>query len=126
MDLANVKKYLPTVAGAFFTFLTLQVADDAPTDSFYVLWLRETPFFLIGAIVGCSAQPKHLMIASLFVLVGVSLGVLLDVFVHPHDAHGHERNLFPIEIFFHTLLSVPGVFAVAATFGVVSFIRSNK
>ena len=122
IDLEKAREYFPIATGAIFTLLMLQYGDNSPTDSFYVLWARETPFFVIGSIFGFLALPKRAMFAALFVLAGVATGVLLDVFVHPHDAKGYERNFFPIEIFAHTLFAAPSVLVVSASYKVISLI----
>lgn len=126
IDTAAAKNFVPILPGIVFTFIMLQVIGKPLAPGFYALWLSEAGFFLLAALVGCAARPNDALAAACFVLAGISMGVLLDVFAHPLTAEGYERNLFPIEIFAHTVFAMPVVFSVAAIFWLIAFVRRKR
>jgi hypothetical protein len=113
------RDFLPIVAGILSGFIMLQRPEGPPTNNLFSIALAETPFFLVGAIVGCFLMPRRALFAAFLILFGVSLGVFLDVAVHPNTKEGFERNLFPLEMFLHTLFAAPSVLAVSGIFQVV-------
>jgi hypothetical protein len=66
--------------------------------------LIEVGTFLLVGILGCALSPSHPFRAGFTVAIGVFVGTVFDVIVHP-TFNGFERNLFPLEIAFHTFMA---------------------
>jgi hypothetical protein len=74
--------------------------------------LLEAGVFAFICLLGCLLAPNHPFQVGFIGSAGVFLGAVLDVFIHP-TINGVERNLFPLEIAFHTLVAVVSFFPTA-------------
>jgi hypothetical protein len=77
------------------------------------LLLIECIVFLVAAMASMTFAPQRPFQAVAVSLIGVFLGVLLNVLFHPRTALGFERNLFPIEAAMHTFIAAPVMFVAA-------------
>jgi hypothetical protein len=87
----------------------------------FIEWI----FFLVASVVAFSFAPRNIVPAAAALLGGVFLGVLLNVLFHPHTATGFERNLFPFEAAFHTMMALPVLVVAAVLWKAVSVWRAR-
>jgi hypothetical protein len=66
--------------------------------------LMEAGLFLLSSWLGCLLFPKHPFRAGAFVVLGAFIGIVFDLKMNP-TLNGFERNLFPLEILYHTILA---------------------
>lgn len=84
------------------------------------IWLFEVLIFALVGLLGCMIAPRIPFISAVAGVLGVFTGVVADLIVHPTIEGGFARNLFPLEIAFHTIAATVGfgVLALAWKLGV--------
>jgi hypothetical protein len=95
---SNLKKHLPLLAGALPVFL-LRAFQNTEVNPVLVLGVLTFLAFLISVYIN-----KKVIKSAAPVVLGAFIGITLDIIIFP-TVDGYERNLFPLEIVFHTGLS---------------------
>jgi hypothetical protein len=110
------------VIGIGASALFLELFDQSRFDGLlFIEWI----FFLIASVAAFSFTPRNIVPAAAALLGGVFLGVLLNVLFHPHTAQGFERNLFPFEAAFHTVMALPVLVVTAVLWKAVTVWRTR-
>ena len=100
------------VFGLVAFFSLVQISGWFPAPSILTGFLIEVGLFITACLLSCALAPEHPFCAATLGVSGVIAGVVLDIIIHP-TINGFERNLFPLEIAFHTIIAVP-IFFLAA------------
>jgi len=80
--------------------------------SIHGIALFEVVLFAALGLLGCAIAPTTPFKSAFSGVLGVFTGIVADVFVHP-TVGGHERNLFPLEVAFHTFTAIIGFGGIA-------------
>ena len=76
-----------------------------PSDFGSILFLIEITGFIFSYFVGLYFFKSTPFKGVPYVILGAFIGIVLDIIVFP-DFNGFDRNLFPIEIATHVIISV--------------------
>lgn len=118
--------YWPAVLfGGAASALFLELFSNFKAGGIIGFLLIECVFYIAAAAASISFAPERPFHAAAAALGGVFLGVLVNVFFHPRTALGFERNIFPIEAAFHTIIALPAMFIVAVIAYAVSMRRGK-
>ena len=82
------------------------------------IWLFEALLFALIGLLGCAIAPTVPFSSAVAGVLGAFAGGVADVIIHPTIEGGFERNLFPLEIAFHTVAAIVGFGAVALVWNV--------
>jgi hypothetical protein len=99
-----------TVAG----FLVTPLSGRLPDISFVSYMLLEAAYFACVGLLACASAPMRPFRSTILAFVGVVIGIVLEIVVHPTLETGSQRNLFPLEIAFHLLIAAPSILLAAA------------
>ena len=73
----------------------------------------ELVLFAIVCVIGCVISPTHPFRVGTLGVLGALAGIILDLKIHP-TVNGFERNLWPLEIVYHAVISFVCFFATAS------------
>jgi hypothetical protein len=108
-------------------FVLIQLDGVSSTSSFLTALFIEVGVFVIACLLGCLFAPTHPFRAAFLGVAGVFMGIIFDIAIHPTISGGYERNLFPLEIAFHTFVAVPSFIVAAAVWkGGFVFLRRGE
>lgn len=108
----SIRARAPFLCGFGAAFLLAEASLWFQTRSLTVTVLIEATVFFSVGLLSNAVAPARPARSALLSVVGVVVGVLADVVVHP-TLNGGERNLFPFELAFHVLIAAPSL-ALAA------------
>ena len=111
----NLKKYLPILAGAIPVFL-LRAVQPTEIDPIFLLGALAFLAFLLSAYIN-----KKAIKSAAPVVLGAFLGISLDIIIFP-TVDVYERNIFPLEVIFHTGLSALVCYCSACIWAVANAI----
>ena len=98
---------MPFLFGLAAAYILLQPNLWHVNSSAVVAILIEVCVFVLASFLGCFVSPTRPFSAAVGGIVGVFVGVILDIIIHPTVSGGYERNLFPLEIAAHTIIAIP-------------------
>jgi hypothetical protein len=109
-----VQKLAPFIFGVTAFFALAQINERLVELSFSGFILIEVGLFFFASLLSCALVPAHPTHAATLGFLGAFTGVVLDIIIHP-TVDGFERNLFPLEVAFHSIIAAPsfalGVFS---------------
>lgn len=99
---STMKKPIYCIIAGYIAILSNHLLDSLPPHygfAFYLAaifsaFILSTQFFV----------PKP-FISATFVVLGVFIGIIMSIIIFPKTSEGFERNLWPIEIILHLMLS---------------------
>jgi hypothetical protein len=105
---------LSVIIGAVSGFLVTPLGAWVTEVPFVDYVLLEAAFFACVGLVTCAFAPKYPFRSTMLALLGIVIGIALEIVVHPTLETGFHRNLFPLEIAFHALIATPSILLAAA------------
>jgi signal transduction histidine kinase len=126
MTSTNLKPQIPLATGAAFTILMLHVvtAGERTTDLADQAFI-EAPYFLAATFLACLAAPRRPIASGLFVLVGIYIGVIIDVTFRSMIDERAASNLFPFAAVFIMVFACPSIFAISLAFVATNLARKG-
>ena len=107
-----VQKLAPFIFGVAAFLAFAQVNERLVELPFPAVILIEVGLFFFASLLSCALVPAQPTRAATLGFLGAFTGVVLDIIIHP-TVNGFERNLFPLEIAFHSIIAAPS-FALGA------------